>query len=381
MFNPRSFGYSLAMERAREFDLLVACCRWPRSASVDSEVRALASGVDWEKLLAAAGRHRVEGFVHDALRRAGAVPPPEAAARLAGQAGGVARENLFYAAESFRLSERLTAGGIAHLFVKGVTLNVLAYGTLALKRSCDIDLLVEPADYAAACSILVEAGYRCFYPEGADLAGIVRFAEAAKDSAWRSPDGAIKLELHQRLCSNPMLLPSVGARSPSVEVEIAPGATLPTLARDHLFAYLCVHGALTAWSRLKWLVDLAALVAGSDEAEVEALYRSACVLAPGRAPAQALLLAERLFGVRLSAELGRELRSDRVNVYLERAALHAMTAGGAKEMEDQPLASARLGLSVLMLQPGWRYKASEIGRKLPRVPAALRSALSAARAS
>jgi len=369
------------MESSPEFELLVACCRWPPSAGGDKRVRAAAAGVDWQAVLAAAARHRVEGFVHHALRRAGVAPPAAAAERLAAAASGIARENLFYAAESLRLSDRFSNAGLPHLFVKGVTLNVLAYNTLALKRSCDIDLLVAPEDYEAACAALAEAGYLCFHPAGADLPAIMRYAAANKDSAWRSADGRIKVELHQRLCVNPMLLPAIGARSPSLAVEIAPGVSLPTLARDELCAYLCVHGALTAWSRLKWLADLAALIACEDEAGVERLYRRAAELAPGRAAAQALLLAERLFGTRLSASLAAELRAARANRFLEHEALRAMAGGGAREIDEQPLASARLNLSLLMLQPGWRYKVAEIGRKLPRVPAALRSAIGAARAA
>jgi len=368
------------MKLSPEFALLVACCRRPPSQESDEAVRRAAHSVDWPLLLATAARHRVEGLVHDALRRAGAPVPAEAAAQLAAEASGIARENLLYAAESLRLTERFERGGIAHLFVKGVTLNILAYGTLALKRARDIDLLVAPEDYADACRLLGEAGYRCFHPAGADLDGIARYAAAAKDSAWIS-DGGVKVELHQRLTENPMLLPGVGAGSPAQCVEIAPGVSLPTLGHDALFAYLCVHGAFTAWSRLKWLADLAALVAGEDEAGIDRLYRRAAELSPGRAPAQALLLAHRLFATRLGAELGGELRADRVTLYLERAALITMAGGGPREVKQRPFGAARLNLAVLMLQPGWRYKAAEIGRKLPNVPRALRAAIGARRAS
>ena len=364
-----------------EFELLVACCRWPPSPEADARVRAAAVGADWDAVIAAAGRHRVQGFVHAALRRTGTALPAAAAKRLAEQGSGIARGNLLHAAASLRLSERLGAARIEHLFVKGVTLSVLAYGTLALKRSCDVDILVPPDDYDAAYGVLADAGYCCYHPPGADRAGILRYAAAHKDSAWGSSDGQIKVELHQRLCANPSLLPGVGACSPSVAVEIAPGISLRTLARDELFAYLCVHGALTAWSRLKWLADLAALVAEEEEAGVERLYRRAAALAPRRAAAQALLLAHRLFATRLSQSLEAELRADRVNRFLESQALQVMAGGGARELDEQRFASARLNLSVLMLEPGWSYKAAEIGRKLPRIPAALRSVFSGARAS
>ncbi|MEA3015607.1 MAG: hypothetical protein QOI38_329 [Sphingomonadales bacterium] len=367
------------MELPAEFALLVACCRRPPSTEAEEAVRRAAAAVDWPLLLATAARHRVEGLVHDGLRRAGAPVPAEAAEKLAAEASGIARENLLYAAEALRLSERFERAGIAHLFVKGVTLNILAYGTLALKRSRDIDLLVAPEDYAAACGTLAEAGYRCIHPPGADLEGVLRYAAAAKDSAWRSEAG-IKVELHQRLTENPMLLPGVDARSPAQRVEIAPGVSLPTLRREQLFAYLCAHGAFTAWSRLKWLADLAALVAGEEEAGIERLYRHAAALAPGRAAAQALLLAHRLFGTRLGPALEAELRADRVTLYLERTALVTMAGGGARELGHRPFGAARLNLSVLMLQPGWRYKAAEIGRKLPSVPRALRAAMTGRRA-
>ncbi|HEX8655151.1 MAG TPA: nucleotidyltransferase family protein [Allosphingosinicella sp.] len=368
------------MELPAEFALLVACCRRPPSAEGDEAVRRAAAAVDWPLLLATAARHRVEGLVHDGLRRAGAAVPAEAAGRLAAEASAIARENLLYAAEALRLSERLERAGVAHLFVKGVTLAILAYARLGLKRSSDIDLLVAPEDYAAACAALDAAGYHCFHPAGAALDGILRYAAAAKDSAWRSGAG-IKVELHQRLTENPMLLPAVGARSPAQRVEIAPGVSLPTLAREQLFAYLCCHGAFTAWSRLKWLADLAALVAGEEEAGIERLYRSAIILSPGRAAGQALLLAHRLFGTRVGPALEAELRADRVTLYLERTALGTMAGGGPRELNQRRFGAARLNLSVLMLQPGWRYKAAEIGRKLPSVPRALRAAVGGRRAS
>ena len=370
------------MEPSPEFDLLIACCRWPPSPLGDARVTAAAeaASLDWDSALAAAARHRVEGFVHTALRRTGVEPPARVAECLAQQASGIVHKNLSFAAAALKLSERLSEAGIEHLFVKGVTLNLLAYGTLALKRSCDIDVLVPPEDYEAAFDLLEDTGYRCFHPPGADKAGILRYAASYKDSAWRSGDGRTKLELHQRLCVNPALLPGVGARSPSVAVEVAPGVILRTLARDELFAYLCTHGALTAWSRLKWLADLAALIADEDEAGVERLYRRSVQLAPRRAVAQALLLANRLFDTPLSGPLVAELRGDRVNRFLEREALQVMAGGGARELDEQKLASARLNLTVLMLEPGWRYKAAEIGRKLPRIPAALRSAIGGARA-
>ena len=46
---------------------------------------------------------------------------------------------------------------------------------------------------------------------------------------------------------------------------------MPTLADEPLYAYLCVHGASSAWFRLKWIADLNALLAGRTAEEIAAL--------------------------------------------------------------------------------------------------------------
>lgn len=360
-----------------EFDLLVACCRRPATPQAGDEVRRLAAGIDWGHFLKVAARQRVEGIAFDALRRAGAALPREAEAKLAAAAGAIARDNLFQAAEALRLGEALAAAGVDHLFVKGLTLNLLAWGSLALKRAVDIDILVDPDAYEAAIEVMAAAGYRCVLPESSDRAEILRHAETAKDSGWRSPAG-IAVELHKRLTPNPVLLPTLDVKSPRQTVEIAPGISLPTFAGDELVAYLMVHGGLTAWSRLKWAADLAALLAGADTAEIDRLYARAIGLAPGRSAAQALLLCNRLFGTPLSPALAERLRGDLVARYLEKAALKTMGKGGAAtELDAHLFGTARLNLSILFLHRGWRFKATELRRKLRRAPAALRRAAEA----
>jgi len=77
---------------------------------------------------------------------------------------------------------------------------------------------------------------------------------------------------------------------------VAPGIRLPTLARDEQFAYLCVHGASSAWFRLKWISDLAGVLHGQSGEMIERLFERSQALGAERAAGQALLLADRLFG-------------------------------------------------------------------------------------
>ncbi len=346
-----------------EWRFVVACCRHVSGYGGPGIVAEAAPGVAWDEVAKVARRHRVEGLVSRALRSAG-LPVPDA---LAAAAEGIVRQNLVHAAEAKRLDSLLDSAGIDRLFVKGATLDRLAWGSLALKRSIDIDLLIAPAGVAAAAALLRGAGYRCTHPGDRPVSEIERYTSIHKDSVWRHDARGVTVELLERLTAHPALL-RVHVRSPRRTVEVANGIALPTLADGPLFAYLCVHGALTAWSRLKWPAHLAAFLHDRD---VGLLYREAIGLAPRRAVAQALLVCHALFDLPLDERLLAELRSDSRARWLARTALRTMVRGGAAtELSDQRLGTARLHFSLLFLKRGWRYKASELRRQLIRLRAA-----------
>ena len=349
-----------------EFELVAACCRWPPSPERDSAVLAAAMrAVDWTLVVRIAERHRVEGLVWNALREAGADAPAEAGRRLRAQAGRIARQNLVLAAESLRLAERLGAAGIRFLFVKGVSLGALVYGSVGPKMGWDIDLLVPLAEVEAAAAALEAAGYRLDLPSGPRARETLgRFHEHWKESVWKAADG-MTVELHTRLSDNPMLLPGIGPDSPSQPVEVARGLILPTLGTDELFAYLCVHGASSAWFRLKWIADVGALIAAAPPGEVERLYRRSQELGAGRAAAQALLLCRRLFGTALPPALAAELAADRANRWLLAIALEKLAGRTlAAELHETRFGTATIHLMQFGLLPGLRFKLAELGRQL-----------------
>ena len=82
----------------------------------------------------------------------------------------------------------------------------------------------------------------------------------------------------------------------SRDVLLTDTTGLRTLGDEDLFAYLCMHGALHWWNRLKWLADVNALLASTPEDNIERLVRAAEARGTGRAAAQALLLCRRLWG-------------------------------------------------------------------------------------
>jgi hypothetical protein len=329
-------------------------------------VRTVASQtIDWARFLRVVRRHRVEGLVGDALRRAGIDLPEPVGAELHQQARDIPRQNLAFAAESLRLRRQFDRAGVTCLFVKGATLDILGYGSLGLKRARDIDLVIAAEAVERACALLVEAGYVRTIP-GAEVREeqFPIWLRLCKETSWRHLRSGIVVELHTGLVDNPSLLPNVGAHSPRQWVEIGGGMQLPTLAREELFAYLCVHGATHAWSRLKWIADVAAFLKDFSSEELERLFRRSRELGVGRCSAQALLLCEKLFGLEVPQHLAAELTGDLATRRLVRIALAAMAGRNAEiELDDTVLGTVPIHLSHFLLAPGWRYKASEARRK------------------
>lgn len=342
-----------------EFALVAACCGWPPSPARNEAVRAAAAKVtDWDSVLQLATRHRVDGLVHAALLAAGIALAPDAMAGLAARAQRIAFRNGVLADESARLQAAFDAVQLPALILKGSALALLAYGSLALKQARDIDLLVPAENVDTAMRKLEADGYRRIWPRGrldaAQRRALVRYG---KEIEYIHPGNNFRLELQWRLTENPALLPDIGARSATQTVVLPDGRALRTLAEDDLFAYLCVHGALHSWSRLKWLADLNALIAQRSTAEIARLYQYADRKGAALCAAQALMLCVVIFDRPLPPGVPQQGDSRRVRS-LVRMALQALAA--PDDGRATLAAVARNVLTPFLLGRGWRYVAGQL---------------------
>ena len=252
-------------------------------------------GLDLERVAAIGSyRHQIVPLVVAAFRGSGRAIPAPIAARYDPVGPYLA------AREAVRLCALLEAGGIEPLFLKGSTLAMLAYGALDRRRFGDIDILVRPDEASRAAALLSDAGYRadgCLPDALPDR--VARLLPLAKDIALDHVASGHVVELHWRMTD------TIGERPPRdieevEQVDLAPGLALPTLGSEALFPYLCGHGAAHLWARLRWLADIAALLARAPDGG-EQLWRDARVRGQGRATASAILLATRFFGVPVPA--------------------------------------------------------------------------------
>jgi hypothetical protein len=343
-----------------EFTLLARCCRWNFQGDRSPAPVELPADVDWMLVVTLARRHRVQGLAWAALARQADRLPDDATAALSSDARAIAATNLGIAGECRELLEAFERSKIALMFIKGLAVGALAYRSPLLKMGWDIDLLISPDDLEPAAILLTERGYRPSPPTS--LANLHAWHGLSKESLWRRDD-SFHVELHTRLADNRGLIPTIEVHSARQMVEIAPGIGLPTLAADELFAYLAVHGASSAWFRLKWLSDFAALLAGRSGQDIARLYRRSQELGAARAAGQALLLADRLFDVLAPIPgLREELRCDWRTRLLCSAALRMMTEETG-EPTDRPLGTLAIHWTQLLLKPGFEFMLSELWRQ------------------
>jgi hypothetical protein len=350
---------------SRELALSVQCCRSAFRGD-DSRVALDSEGIDWPLFVDLIRFHRIQGLVWAGIQAAGHKVPDEVSSIIVADAEAIAATNLRAALASRDLLTDFGQAGISVTFFKGLTLGTLAYGNALIKSAVDIDLLVDDDHLPEAVEVLRQRGYRSAIPkEPVTSRQLLSWHRLHKESTWTRSRPESQVDLHTRLADSRRLLPDLGLKSPQQTVEVAKGVELPTLQLDELFAYLCVHGASSAWFRLKWITDLAALLHRGTAEEIRRLHRRSQELRAGRAAAQALLLSDALYEtLQQNGALRQQLSSDPANSWLARAALKQLTGRGRPvEPTSRPLGTARIHLTQFFLLPDLGFKASELARQ------------------
>jgi hypothetical protein len=261
-----------------------------------------------------------------------------------------------------RLQRLFDDAALPVLFVKGAPLAVLAFGNLGLRESQDIDLLVPDKTLPAATTLLARAGYRRFDPP-TDISDtqLRLLLPLRKDLGFVHQATGLQIELHWRLFLNAHAMAEASIMAASRVVPLTGTIGLRTMGDDDLFAYLCMHGALHWWNRLKWVADVNALLASRPGDEIERLVRAAETRGVGRAAAQALLLCRRLLGATLPGRLTATLDKSATLRWLEATALNAVATGqGEHHPHEVRFGTTRGTLSTFLLSRSWRYRLAEL---------------------
>jgi hypothetical protein len=253
-----------------EVAVLLACAR-PRLGP-DAAARletAVGRVVDWARLLELARAHGLSPLLHHHAA-AGALPMPSPSLSvLRAQAAANVRRALRFAAALVEVIDVCGSADISLAPLKGPILAQQLYGSVALRQTKDLDLLVRHADVPRLVRLLEARGYRLTNRETPELD-----AFAVRDLHHVSvthPRRRVHIEIHY------WLLRPRGRRShgfDDIAARLRPipffGRQVQVLDDEALLVYLCEHGAEHTWSRLEWLVGVNDLRRRTDAAHAAA---------------------------------------------------------------------------------------------------------------
>ena len=363
MTSPLPAGW-LGPRLSTELRLLIDCTIVNFAEAMAPDAIPADSDINWHDFVDLARRHRVEGLAWHGLRRLEIGTPAAAMSDLASAARGIAENGLRAALLSSRLRDSFAESGVPLLFLKGLVVGALAYGDPFRKNAWDVDVYVPLAWLGRAARLLRDMGFRPIYPSGDDDT-IRQWHRLSKESLWLSADGRLHIELHTALTDHASLLQGLVIPDEPEFVVIAPGNALPTLPRKVQFAYLCVHGASSAWFRLKWIADLVGMVGNASEGELRDLLETARLVGAGRTGVQALLLASWLYPIwDPDGPLAKELRANRLANWLAKRSLRLLLG---PEPTARLLGTLAIHLTQMVLTDRLSDGVKEFGRQLKLV--------------
>lgn len=299
-----------------EFRLLLLCAHTSVEPPQRELIRALTlKPLDWEFILGKAYWHALTPLLFRNLRECSPDRVPLAVLQqLESHYLASAKRNLVLTAELIRVLRILESADISAVPYKGPTLAALAYGDVALRKFCDLDLVIRPRDILRAKSLLIEHGYQWHRHPG-QVAGP---GEIRKNRFWHEynfvhPDGNTVIDLHWGISNrrfpfdidmDNLWQDLVPTRLLSQDVRVFPATAL--------LLFLCVHGSKDLWwKRIGWICDIAELLRSNPDLDWSYSFRLARQTGTRRALQLGLALARELLQVPLPEEVCTCIRSDK----------------------------------------------------------------------
>jgi hypothetical protein len=295
-----------------EVEVLLACARTRMDSDAALRVTdALRNEIDWDFLVDKAVRHGMVPLLFRNLSRVGEALIPEATLKQLGSAVGViARRNLSSTGELLVLLRLFGELGIRALPLKGPVLGMVAYGDLSLRPFNDLDILMPREDIFKAKEVLLQRGYepKIRLSPTAERAYLKTNHDYKFTRAHDAAVVEIQWGITQWSFAFPIDFDEIWQRRQQM---VLARAVVHAILADDLLLALCVHGAKHRWERLKWICDIAELVASSwDIIAWDYLRARARALGGERMLLLGLFLAHDLLETSLPVEVQKAIKRD-----------------------------------------------------------------------
>lgn len=325
----------------------------------------IGSPLSGARLLQVIERHRMPSSVMALLAQSPNVLTADQRERLNEKIVRSRMSALRMTAELIRIVAALDGAGIRHLILKGPPLSQRLYGDIAARHSKDLDILVEPQALAASHEVLTRLGYRRTHAAIPLPAKSAAIRHVEKDDSYINVDCQVEVELHWRLFNLAALMPlPFEAMWTEQDTVTLGGRAIAVLSPRHEFLYLCCHGALHGWFRLKWLQDIARILQIWPADTLLQINRLTHELKLEPTVAGTLALVQELLGIVAPAPLQSLTAPSRPSQALTRFSRQSLALPAAQS--NFPSFVRQIGLFLLWsrLRAGIRFKCSVLGRAL-----------------
>jgi hypothetical protein len=256
-----------------EFIRLLFAILVNRSPEVPQELKT--DGFDWDRVLNLIENHRLWGIATRYVNERKQDFPASFVQRLNDRFRKKSLQNLQLISNLLAIAAALDSDGIRYIALKGPFLSQLYYGSLNVRFSHDLDLLIKKEDLGKMDILLKGMGFELVHAIPAIKYRDYYFL-AGKHVEYLNRQSGILIEVHVRIAEN-----TCGIRDTLEELErhtrLAEigGRKIRIFEDAFLLFYLTYHGSNHCWQRLFWLADILVLKRCLNDEQLE---KSLCLM-------------------------------------------------------------------------------------------------------
>ena len=285
-----------------EMQLVLACARAQLNPAAAGEIMSTAEQpLDWLKAIDLASCHQLSPIVISQVQQHAAARVPETI-RLCFNERFRAHtiKNFELTKELLEIVSLLQNNGVDVLAFKGPVLSQQLHSDLSLREFLDLDILVAKSQAWDVIELLCERGFEPQFVLTRRQFG--RFQRSSSQIGLYSAAKGMLIEVHWALLSTGYTFsPAIQMVWESIQIISIAGRSIKTFSPETQLLFSCLHQAKHNWSRLGWVLDLAALIQQSPAMGWQQIQNRAGSFGTARMIRVSLRLVQRLFQVTLPA--------------------------------------------------------------------------------
>jgi hypothetical protein len=172
-----------------------------------------------------------------------------------------AGQNLILVQHLFQILDMLSNQGVQVITYKGPVLALRAYGDLSRRQFVDLDFLVRDKDFAGLYQGLVGAGFKAVLPLNSRMVNL--WSRSGREYIFIKDK--IYVDVHFRISEGPAFFQAGQSLWKDITTIKMNSHQVPVLSLEDSLLMLTIHGSKHSWQLLKWVVDIAYLVAVHPE--------------------------------------------------------------------------------------------------------------------